>query len=136
MAIKGGLLRRSMWRWSEGMVLKKLQPGNSNVWIIMGLSHCSYQQNERVAVKWKQSGSGSVHGEMIPELHDPDGAACDLDDAEEQVEALHNGAVDGPAACTLPFAVAFPREVVEAEGCAAHGVTGSEYISIVRVCNE
>ncbi len=33
----GGLLRRSMCRWMEGMALKKEQPGMRRVWIIIGL---------------------------------------------------------------------------------------------------
>lgn len=32
----GGLLRRSMCRWMEGMALKNEQPGMRRVWIIMG----------------------------------------------------------------------------------------------------
>lgn len=31
MAMRGGLLRRSMWRCIEGMVLKKEQPGRRSV---------------------------------------------------------------------------------------------------------
>ena len=33
----GGLLRRSICKWREGMALKKEQPGSSSVWIIIGL---------------------------------------------------------------------------------------------------
>ena len=33
----GGLLRRSMGRWREGMALKKEQPGMRRVWITIGL---------------------------------------------------------------------------------------------------
>ena len=36
-AMRGGLFRKSMCRWREGMVLKKEQPGRRRVWMIMGL---------------------------------------------------------------------------------------------------
>lgn len=37
MANLGGLLRRSMCRWMDGRALKKEQPGNNNVCMIIGL---------------------------------------------------------------------------------------------------
>ena len=62
---------------------------------------------------------GNVHAQITPQLHNPDGTASYLDDGEEEDEADDYGTVDGPSRSSLPFAIASPGEVVEAE-CAHH----------------
>lgn len=57
-----------------------------------------------------------IHSQMIAQLHDPDGSANNLNNGEGEVEALHDGAVDGPFGGVGPFFISAPREVVEAEG--------------------
>lgn len=57
-----------------------------------------------------------IHGQMITQLHHPNGPANNLNDSEGKVEALHDGTEDGPFGSVGPFFVSAPREVVEAEG--------------------
>ena len=61
-----------------------------------------------------------LHCQAPSKLDDPDGTEGYCDDADDAVDELDHGAVDGPAAGALPFAIAFPGEVVEGEGGAAH----------------
>lgn len=57
-----------------------------------------------------------LHGQMIPQLHDPYRTANDLKNRKCEIDALHDGTIDSPIRCVGPFLVATPREVVEAEG--------------------
>ena len=114
----GGLLRRSMWRWREGMALKKEQPGINSVWIIIGLEDMRISRHAIVG-DGGQREEEDIHGEVVTELHDPDGTTCYLDDGEEEDEAHDYGTVDCPARGFLPFSIALPGEVVVGE-CAWH----------------
>lgn len=118
MAILGGLLRRSMCRWMEGMALKKEQPGMSNVCMIMGLrSALALIVGVRELLEcfgW-YTRRRNPHSQVIAQLDDPDGTTHDLYNGYCEDDADDYGPVAGEAGGIPPFGVAFPGEVVEAE---------------------
>ena len=57
-----------------------------------------------------------VHCQITAQLYNPDGPAHELDDGDGEDGADNQGSVAGPAGDVPPSRIAFPREVVEAEG--------------------
>lgn len=107
MAKIGGFPRSKRWRCSEGIVLKKAQPGMRRVWMILGLS-----KNLFVNALVVTDRESNVHCHITSDCDYPNGTETDLSYAQEEEYDDHNGSTEGDSRSLCPAWITSPGEVV------------------------